>query len=168
MATGRAALLLLLTSHAAAARYRYLLDKSWRFQLAPSGAPKPAHAACTMTWCQQSTDDSSWRSVNLPHDYTVEFNFSQSADTGQGSLPRESAYYRKHIVIPAEAAGANDVFIEFEGIQTRSVVFLNGKFLGNWTSGYTASHYHLSPSSFAAGDNVLAVFTDGDYPDGWW
>ena len=97
----------------------------------------------------------------------MEGNFSQSAAGGQGYLPYYNAWYRRHITIPTSMAGGA-LWVEFEGVQTQSYVFLNGHWLGSSKSGYTAQRYFLNSSvvNFAA-DNVLAVYVDGGHPDGW-
>ncbi len=51
-----------------------------------ASAPSPP-AVCTDPGCLPSTNDSSWRSLNLPHDFVVEGNFSQGADMAHGYLP---------------------------------------------------------------------------------
>lgn len=40
---------------------------------------------CTDARCLPGTDDSSWRSLSVPHDFVVEGNYSQSADMSHGA-----------------------------------------------------------------------------------
>jgi hypothetical protein len=77
--------------------------------------------------------------------------------------------YRKHLVFPDDARNAT-MWIDFEAIQTTSVVYLNGKLLGSHGFGYTNSRYFLEPSvvNWGGADNVLAVFVDATQPDSWW
>src|SRR5262249_49181687 len=74
--------------------------------------------------------DSGWREVHLPHDYVVEEEFTQKADTSHGSLPVVPAWYRKSFVLPASWRGKS-VWIDFDGIYRNSTVWLNGRRLGN-------------------------------------
>jgi len=136
--------------------------------VAPPPPPTPG-TDCTDPRCQPGTDDSKWRVVNVPHDFVVEGNFSQSASTSQGYLPFGVAWYRKHFTPSAALANAPTVYIEFEGVQTLSEVWLNGISLGIWPYGYTASRYYLNNSVVKYGqDNVLALKVDCTKPDGWW
>lgn len=159
--------LALLAAAAAAQRSNYLLDPAWRFQATSQAAPTPG-AACTSAGCDPGTDDSSWRLLDLPHDFVVEGDFSQTAPGGQGYLPEGRAWYRRHLTLPA-ALALSTIWITFDGIQTQSYVYLNGHCLGFHASGYTASRYAINASVAAFGqDNVLAVFADGSKPDGWY
>ena len=124
---------------------------------------------CTDPGCAPGTNDAGWRVVTLPHDFVVEGNFSQAADMAHGYLPYGKAWYRKHITFPAAAQSANTIWLDFEAIQTTSVVYLNGELLGSHMFGYTPSRYFLQPSQINwSGDNVLAVFVDATHPDSWW
>ena len=110
--------------------------------------------------------------LDLPHDYAVEGNFSESADMGHGYLPLVNATYRKHIALPpAVAATAGALWLEFDGIQSSSTVWWNGVALGSHASGYTPSRYFLNRSSVSAGgDDVLAVWVETSVSAGstWW
>src|SRR4051812_20241630 len=76
-------------------------------------------------------DDSSWRQVDLPHDWSIEgpYNESEPAAGGGGYLPTGIGWYRRHFVAPESWLGKK-VFVEFEGVYMRSEVWLNGHKLG--------------------------------------
>jgi beta-galactosidase len=113
-------------------------------------------------------DDTTWRVLDLPHDFVVEGNYSASADKGHGYLPFGVGYYRKHMSFPAALKGTT-FWLEFEAVQTASTVYLNGQLLGSHAYGYTASRYFVNASLVNwAGDNVLAVMADATNPDSWW
>ena len=99
----------------------------------PPPPPAPGQD-CTDPRCAPGTDDSAWRTVQVPHDFVVEGNFSASASTSQGFLPFGIGWYRKHFTPPAALASAPTVFIEFDGVQTSSETWLNGVYLGTWVS----------------------------------
>lgn len=153
-------------------------------------SPPPGGGPCTDPRCDPKTDDSAWRTVNVPHDFVVEHNFSQTFSTyseqvaGEvavgdgvgttdpkvhGYLPFGVAWYRKHFTPPASLDGAATMYIDFDGIQTKSQVYLNGVFLGEWGYGYTGSRYFLNSTVLKLGEeNLLAVRVDCTEPDGWW
>jgi hypothetical protein len=117
---------------------------------APTPAPAPS-GDCVFPECQVATDDSHWRTVTVPHDFVVEGNFSQSADQSHGYLPYGVGWYRKHFTPPAALASAATVYIDFDGIQTQSQVWLNGKPLGRYDYGYTGLRLFLNSSSVKFG-----------------
>lgn len=136
--------------------------------VSPTPPPNPA-GNCTDPGCLPSTDDSGWRSLDLPHDFVVENNFSQSADKSHGYLPYGKAWYRKHLTFPASAEGAT-IWIDFEAVQTTSMVYLNGYLLGTKDYGYTNARYWVEASqvNWGGADNLLAVYVDATKPDSWW
>ena len=131
--------------------------------------PPPPGTDCTDPRCLPGTDDSAWRVVNVPHDFVVEGNFSASASTSQGFQPFGVGWYRKHFTPPAALASSPTVYIDFDGVQTKSEVWMNGIYLGTWDYGYTGSRYFLNTTTLKFGqENVLAVRVDCTAPDGWW
>jgi beta-galactosidase len=73
--------------------------------------------------------------------------------------------YRRHFRVPAEARGKH-VFVDFEGVMTASIVWLNGTGLGEYKGGYTPFTFELTPHLDFDGENVLAVDVDSsERPD---
>ena len=62
-------------------------------------------------------DDSSWRKLNLPHDWSIEGEFAEKnpAGTGGGALPGGTGWYRKSFIVPATAKGKL-LFVDFDGV----------------------------------------------------
>ena len=134
-----------------------------------SPPPPPPPGSCAVPQCDPRTDDSSWRLLSLPHDFVVEGTFSPTADMAHGYLPFGIGWYRKHFSTKQFDPRRSVMYIDFDGIQTASTVWLNGKLLGTHASGYTPSRYFIDSSDLdVGGDNVLAVKADAMHPDGWW
>jgi beta-galactosidase len=112
-------------------------------------------------------DDSSWRTVHLPQDYIVEGTFTNTADTGHGSLPLETAWYRKSFYLPPAAQGQS-IWLDFDGVYHNSMVWLNGHYLGFWHSGYAPFRYDVSQFAIPGATNLLAVHVDPSGFEGWW
>jgi beta-galactosidase len=106
-------------------------------------------------------DTSSWRKLDVPHDWSIEGDFKQdAATTGSGGwLPSGVAWYRKEITLPAEAKDQR-VWVEFDGVMANSDVWLNGKLLGHRPNGYVSFRYDLTDHLKADGPNLLAVKAD--------
>ena len=127
----------------------------------------PPGSYCSDPHCDPKVDDSAWRALDLPHDFVVEGTFNVTADKSHGYLPYGVGWYRKHMEFPP--LETTDVaWIDFEGIQSESTVWLNGVLLGTHSSGYTPSRYYLNASFLSPNDNVLVVKADATKPDGWW
>jgi len=153
-------------SGAETVRHADNLDTGWRFHL---GA---AHDAIVPAY-----DDSSWRRVDVPHDYVVEGTFSKINPAPSeyirddwywlhAYLPLRPAVYRKTISIPANAKGKR-LWLEFDGVFSNSRYWLNGREHGQQYSGYRRSRLDVTEAANYGGRNVIAVEIDPRY-DGWW
>ena len=100
-----------------------------------------------------SYNDSKWRKLDLPHDWSVEGQLSPSLASCTGYLPGGMGWYRKHFQVTDKAARH---YIYFEGAYNRSEVYLNGHLLGKRPNGYISFMYDMTPY-LKEGDNVLAV-----------
>jgi len=133
------------------ARRTLPFDTDWRFLKADAkGAEDPAF------------DDSQWRDLNVPHDWSIEGPFDQNASTlGSGAfLPAGVGWYRKHFTLKDYGAQAR-VFIEFDGVMANSDVWINGYHLGKRPYGYVSFAYELTGHVQVGGaQNVLAVRAD--------
>ena len=101
-------------------------------------------------------DDSQWRKLSLPHDWSIEGQLSPDLASCTGYLPGGIGWYRKHFSV---TDGAARHYIYFEGVYNRSEVYLNGRLLGKRPNGYISFLYDLTPY-LKEGDNVLAVRVD--------
>jgi beta-galactosidase len=104
-------------------------------------------------------DDSSWRNQNVPHDWSVEQNFSSSVNTAGAYLPGGIGWYRKTFIIPANYSGKK-VSILFDGVFHQSDVYINGIHLGFHPYGYTSFEYDLTDYLNYGSSNVIAVRVD--------
>lgn len=133
-------------------------NKGWKFALGDS----PANAAPTL-------DDSSWRSVTLPHDWAIEGHFSKDnpSGTGGGALPGGIGWYRKTFTCSSAWKG-KDICIDFDGVYMNATVFINGHELGTRPYGYASFSYNIT-SWLKPGENVVAVRVDNsEQPNSRW
>ncbi|MBQ8242180.1 MAG: glycoside hydrolase family 2, partial [Bacteroidaceae bacterium] len=87
-------------------------------------------------------DDSKWRKLDLPHDWSVEGQLSPTLASCTGYLPAGIAWYRKTFEVKDDAKRH---YIYFEGVYNRSEVYLNGQLLGKRPNGYVSFMYDLTP-----------------------
>ena len=114
-------------------------------------------------------DDSEWRSVNLPHDWSIEGPFSSEYGSGNGYAPGGVGWYRKHFKLDAIHKDKL-VAIEFDGVYNNSVVWINGHFVGRRPYGYSSFQYDLTPHlKFGSEENMIAVRVDhSKFADSRW
>jgi beta-galactosidase len=127
-------------------------DAGWRFLKADApGAEKP------------DFDDTAWRTVDVPHDWSIEGPFDEKNPTAGagGFLPSGVGWYRKHFAAPDGPAGQR-VFIEFDGVMANSDVWINGYHLGKRPYGYVSFEYELTGhlTTGKGAGNVIAVRAD--------
>lgn len=105
-------------------------------------------------------NDSSWRKLNVPHDWAIEGPFRYDIEGNTGKLPwRGIGWYRKHFSVPAADAGRR-VFVDFDGAMANAKVWCNGQYVGTWPYGYQAFRLELTPFLKLGAENVIAVRLD--------
>ncbi len=130
-----------------------LFDTGWKFF---KGGFEGAQAV--------DLDDSSWRSLDLPHDWSIEdigltqspFDSNAVSQVSGGFTTGGTAWYRKTIMVPANELG-NKIRIVFDGVYMNADVWLNGELLGNHPYGYSSFWYDLTSKIRFGQKNVLAV-----------
>jgi beta-galactosidase len=157
-----ALLALLLAAPATASAQRTVLDfdPGWRFHLGDvARAEDPA------------LSDSTWRTLDLPHDWSIEGDFSEKnlAGAGGGALPGGIGWYRKTFMV-AQKETARETFIEFDGVYRNSEVWINGHSLGQRPYGYSSFAYEMTPYlHYGTAPNVIAVRVDNSrQPNSRW
>ena len=103
-------------------------------------------------------NDSAWRSLDLPHDWSIEGAFAKENGT-EGSLPMGVGWYRKRFRIP-KGDQERKVTIELDGVYMNSEVWINEHYLGKRPYGYVPFAYDLTPYLDPKGENVIAVKVD--------
>lgn len=104
-------------------------------------------------------DDSKWRTLDLPHDWSVEGPLSPNLASATGYLPGGIAWYRKSLDVAASQKDKK-IFVYFEGVYRNGEVFINGVSLGMRPNGYISYQYDLTPYLKFGGKNILAVRVD--------
>ncbi len=133
-------------------------DKGWKFSLGDDN-----------NYSSPGFDDSSWRSLNLPHDWAIEGNFSEDnpSGTGGGALPGGVGWYRKTFSFTSDMKG-KQIYIDFDGAYMNATVYINGHELGTRPYGYASFSYNITPW-LKPGKNVLAVRVDNaEQPNSRW
>jgi len=141
---------------AAPTRIRDSFDFSWEFFRGDApGAQQPKFS------------DGAWRSLDLPHDWSIEGPFSENEPSSGagGYAPTGVGWYRKRFRLPAAYANRR-VSIEFDGVYQNSEVWINGQYLGKRPFGYVSFAYDLTPHLNPSGENLIAVRVDNSRQPG--
>ncbi len=127
-----------------------LFDTAWKFQLGDNTAAS-----------QPTFDDSQWRDVTLPHDWSIEQQIDRNAPAGNdgGYYPTGIGWYRKTFTAPSALQGEK-VFLYFEGVYMSSSVYLNGKSIGGHAYGYTSFYCDATEAIVPGAENIIAVRVD--------
>ena len=155
---------------AAHARDTHNINSGWRFSPGDiAGAEAPAF------------DDSSWQSVNLPHDFQIHQPWVAPDAAEQGDKTNEMAniasrlssrgfkemgkgWYRKAFTPDASWDGKR-VLLDFEGIMLVGDVWLNGRRIGGTDYGYLGFESDISKLLKYGEPNVIAVCADTGKPE---
>jgi beta-galactosidase len=162
-------------------------DEGWKFHFGHAANPDKDFNYSTATIFSKSGGaaktaidpkfiDSTWTSVNVPHDWAVELPFenSPSFDVEShgykpigGYYPETSiGWYRKHFSV--DKKDSNDRFqIQFDGIFRNASIWLNGFYLGTNMSGYAGVSYDVTDYINFDKENVLVVRVDATQYEGW-
>ncbi|UUU26691.1 glycoside hydrolase family 2 TIM barrel-domain containing protein [Streptomyces sp. DSM 40750] len=146
------------------------LRDGWRFALVnPGGITDPtgeyADAAAP------GHDDSAWRQVAVPHDWSIELapTTQHGTTSGTGFFPGGLGWYRNTFTLPSALAGKR-ISVEFDGVYMDSYVYCNGTEAGRHPYGYTGFAFDLTDLLHTDGttENVIAVKVQNRLPSSRW
>ncbi|WP_039940020.1 glycoside hydrolase family 2 TIM barrel-domain containing protein [Streptomyces himastatinicus] len=146
------------------------LDDGWRFKLVtPDGNAEPDEDFEDAQ--KPGYDDTAWRTVAVPHDWSIELTPTTEHGTtgGTGFLPGGIGWYRKSFTLPSGLAGKR-ISVEFDGVYMDAYVYCNGKLVGNHPYGYTGFALDLTDVAHTDGTtpNILAVQVRNQLPSSRW
>ena len=120
-------------------------------------------------WQFRLEQETAWRDIDLPHDWSIEQEYSTENEAESGFLPGGTGYYRKTLILPEMCAGKR-ILLEFEGVYQNAEISVNGKRLGIHPYGYTAFAFDISEEITADGktENVIEVKVNNELPSSRW
>ncbi|VGO19411.1 glycoside hydrolase family 2 TIM barrel-domain containing protein [Pontiella sulfatireligans] len=112
---------------------------------------------------QAGFDDESWRVLDVPHDWSIEGEYSKDNPMGAGGgyLPAGIGWYRKTIPVSNDWKGKH-VEIAFDGIYMNSTVWANGRKLGTRPYGWSSFAYDISDIVQSSETITFAVRADNE------
>jgi len=123
------------------------IDDGWKFHLGESTGAN-----------EVKFDDSQWKSLDLPHDWSVELPFSKENGTiATGQTVGGTGWYRKNFTLQP-AQDKKRIQLYFEGAYMETEVWVNGKKADYHPYGYTSFFCDITSYCNPAGkENTLAV-----------
>jgi len=130
------------TSTSDSPRTRSLLDEQWKFRIGDF------HGAEAVDF-----DDRFWRTLDLPHDWSVEIPRDENAACGGagGYFQNGIGWYRKTLLVEPAWTGKR-VWLEFEGVYCNATVFINGEEVETQPYGYIP--FTVDLSDHLAGESI--------------
>lgn len=126
------------------ARLRKTINLDWKFH----------RGDCPPAWFK-GFDDSAWKDVTLPHDWSVTEPFSREHSSGGGYLAGGIGWYRTRVTLPSEFFGKK-VWVVFDGVYNNSKVWVNSYYMGKRPYGYSTFAYDISHAA-SFGDNPTQI-----------
>ncbi|MES5817499.1 glycoside hydrolase family 2 TIM barrel-domain containing protein [Streptomyces sp. RG80] len=154
----------------AAGRATVALRDGWRFALVnPGGITDPTGAYAGAA--DPAYDDSAWRRVAVPHDWSIELapTTQNGTTSGTGFFPGGLGWYRIAFTLPPAYAGKR-ISVEFDGVYMDSSVHCNGTEVGRHPYGYTGFALDVTDLLHTDGttENVIAVKVQNRLPSSRW
>ncbi|WP_262056843.1 glycoside hydrolase family 2 TIM barrel-domain containing protein [Streptomyces sp. STR69] len=154
----------------ASGRHTVALRDGWRFALVnPGGITDPTGAYVDAA--APDYDDSAWREVAVPHDWSIEQTPTTANGTtsGTGFFPGGLGWYRIAFTLPPAFADKR-ISVEFDGVYMDSYVYCNGTQAGQHPYGYTGFAFDLTGLLHTDGstENVVAVKVQNQLPSSRW
>lgn len=139
------------------------LNKYWKFIL---DDPQTAH---NHSYWDKGYNDHHWKSVTLPHDWSIEYPFSESYSSGTGYVAGGIGWYRLNFNLPPSSKDKK-VWIEFDGIYKNSQIWFNSYYLGKWPFGYTTFRYDVTDfiCTGEVPNNITVKVSHTDIADSRW
>lgn len=132
------------------------MNSGWKFAKIPTGSELAAQ-----DFTSENFDDSGWENVSLPHTFNAEDGASGSREVCEGGegYYRGLGCYRRKFAVPLEKIAGKYIFLEFDGANTMTEVYVNSFRMGGHKGGYSAFRVNITPiMKFLTKDgNILAV-----------
>lgn len=128
-------------------------DNNWRFHL---GGAQSAETP--------DFDDSNWRILDLPHDWSIEnlpgtespFSPTAVSQVSGGFTTGGTGWYRKSFYV-SESEKGKCISIIFDGVYMNADFWLNGEHIGKHPYGYTGFWFDITGKVKFGANNIFAV-----------
>jgi beta-galactosidase len=160
---------------AATPREHLSLDAAWRFHLGDDwpGALRLDKAGSSGGPASAKFNDTTWRAVDLPHDWAIELPFDSSADGSHGfkalgaNFPKNSVAWYRHTFVVAKEDADRRLWLTFDGVFRDATVWVNGWLVAHHEGGYYPFREDITDVLRFGEPNVISVRVDATRTEGW-
>ena len=131
-------------------------NEHWKFYLGEAAGAE-----------QGQFDDSTWESVDLPHDYSIDQEYTKQGEAESAYKLGGIGWYRKSFTVD-EALRGKRVRLDFDGVYMDATVWVNGHELGNHPYGYSPFAFDITDHLVFGGQNTIAVKVNHQTPSSRW
>lgn len=142
-------------------RLSYRFDNDWTFNYFPEATENTELS-------KPGYDDSKWQGISIPHTWQTFETTGDRHPYMKSPSERDDpywwqghGYYRKSFHV-ARSLADKKIFIEFDGVQKYSKIYLNGIFLGDHEGGYTSFYFDLTDAIRFGENNLLTVVVNNN------
>lgn len=168
-------------------RQHLLMDDNWQFAFGHASDPSKDFGCGTEYFnyltkansihnagpYSMKFDATSWKSIDLPHDWVVGLPFAKEASHSHGyktvgwKYPETSVgWYRKIFTVDKEDEGQH-FELQFDGIFRDARIWVNGFYVGGEQSGYISQTYDITEYLNYGDSNLVCVRVDASLEEGW-
>lgn len=131
-------------------------NTNWKFKL---GDTPGAEA--------QIFDDSTWDNITVPHDYSIDQDYTRSGEAESAFKPGGVGWYRKTFQLGSELDGKR-VRLDFDGVYMDATVYVNGEQVATHPYGYSPFQVDITDQVKIGAENSVAVRVNNQVPSSRW
>lgn len=153
------------------------LDRDWKFHkgdipIPPANSHTVSYMAAKAGGARGAAspdfNTDGWETVSVPHDWAVYNEFEEKWGPANGYKERGKGWYKKRFRLDESDRG-KQILIEFNGIASHSVIYMNGSVVGRNFCGYNSFTVDITDMAlYGEQINDLTVFVDAEVVEGWW
>ena len=140
------------------------INTNWTFNYFPDSKAESGYES-------PGFDDSKWSAIAVPHTWMTYETTGELHPYMKNASFKDSPYwwdgwgwYRKRIEIGNEFA-SKKIYLEFDGVQKYSKIWVNGKYLGDHKGGFTSFYFDITDAVKFGGNNVIVVAVNNSLND---
>ncbi len=156
---------------------KFSLDRDWKFHkgdipITPANSHTVSYMAAKAGGASGAAspdfNTDGWETVSVPHDWAVYNEFDEKWGPANGYKERGKGWYKKRFRLDESDRG-KQILIEFNGIASHSIIYMNGSVVGRNFCGYNSFTVDVTDMAlYGEQINDLTVFVDATIIEGWW
>ena len=121
------------------------------------------------SWKFKFQEETEWKTIDIPHDYSIIQKFDEKYQAASGFLPGGTAIYKKSFTI--KSSNKKSIILYFYGVYKDAYIKINNKEIGENHYGYNSFFFDISDHIIFDGqtENVIEVKVEHElYSSRWY